>query len=59
MTLTQEAIERIEWANNKGITVDYTPEEIAEIIEEQEIVSFCTPKGTVSFDVDDLTYATA
>ena len=56
MTLTQEAIERITWAEEKGIldAGEYTPEQIAGIVAEQEIVSMCTSKGTVSFDIDDL-----
>jgi transcriptional regulator len=54
MTLTQEAIERIYWANERGIKVDYTPQEIADIVYEQEIITFCSRNGSVSFDVDDL-----
>ncbi len=55
-TLTQEAHERIIWAEHKGIldADEYSPSEIAEIVAEQEIVSMCTPAGTVSFDIDDL-----
>jgi len=56
MTLTQDAIERITWAEDKGIIGrnEYNPQIIAEIVIEQEIVSFCSKTGTVSFDVDDL-----
>lgn len=58
MTLTQDAIERITWAEDKGIldAGEYTAEAIAEIVAEQDIVSMCSTNGTVSFDIDDLVF---
>lgn len=57
-TLTQDAHERIIWAEQKGIfdVDEYSPSEIAEIVADQEIVSMCSPKGTVCFDIDDLVF---
>ena len=55
-TLTQDAHERIIWAEHKGIldADEYSPNEIAAIVAEQEIISMCSPKGTVCFDIDDI-----
>lgn len=53
MTLNDEAIDLYLWATEKGI-VDETVEWIIETVLEQEIVSFATPQGTVSFDINDI-----
>ena len=53
MTLNDEAVDLYLWAKEKGI-VDETVEWIVETVLEQEIVSFSTPQGTVSFDVNDI-----
>lgn len=50
---TREATEAHQYALEKGITSD-TEQEIIDIVLEQEIVSYCTSKGCVSFDVNDL-----
>ena len=55
MNLTSEALEAREWALEKGIPVD-TVEEIIKIVLDQEIVSYCTENGTVSFDHYDVEY---
>lgn len=51
--LNREALEAYDWAFDLGI-VDDTVEEIVQIVLDQEIVSYCSDKGTVSFDVYDL-----
>ena len=51
--LEQEAQEAYDWAFDLGI-VDDTVDKIVEIVLDQEIVSYCSDKGTVSFDVYDL-----
>lgn len=58
MTLTQDALERITWAENKRILGhnEDNPQIIAEIVLEQEIVSFCSKNGTVSFDINDIDF---
>ena len=53
MTLNDEALDLYLWATEKGI-VDETVEWIIETVLEQEIVSFSTPQGTVSFPSHDL-----
>jgi len=53
MKLTDAALDLYLWATEKGI-VDETVEWIIETVLEQEIVSFATPQGTVSFDVNDI-----
>lgn len=50
---TRKAYETYLNALSKGLTKD-TEEEIIQIILEQEIVSYCTSKGCVSFDYNDL-----
>ena len=56
MALTQDALERITWAEDKRILTrnEDNPQIIAEIVMEQEIVSFCSKNGTVSFDINDI-----
>ena len=51
MTLNDEALDLYLWATQKGI-VDESVEWIVETVLDQEIVSFSTSKGTVSFDVN-------
>ena len=53
MTLNDAALDLYLWATEKGI-VDETVGWIIETVLEQEIVSFSTPQGTVSFDVNDI-----
>ena len=53
MTLNDEALDLYLYAKEKGI-VDESVEWIIETVLDQEIVSFSTPKGTVSFDVNDI-----
>jgi len=53
MKLTDESLDLYLWATEKGI-VDETVEWIIETVLEQEIVSFSTSQGTVSFDVNDI-----
>lgn len=53
MTLNDEALDLYLWATEKGI-VDETVEWIIETVLDQEIVSFSTSQGTVSFDVNDI-----
>jgi hypothetical protein len=55
MTFTAKAIEAYEWAAAKGIVSD-TINEIIEIVMEQEIVSYCTSEGCVSFDYTDVVF---
>jgi len=53
MILNDTAIDLYLWAKDKGI-VDESVDWIIEKVLEQEIVSFSTSQGTVSFDVDDI-----
>ena len=53
MTLNDEALDLYLWATEKGI-VDETVDWIIETVLEQEIVSFATSQGTVSFDINDI-----
>ena len=53
MEFTRKAYERYLNAKEKGIVTD-TEQEIIDIIYEQEIVSYCTSKGCVSFDYNDV-----
>lgn len=53
MTLNDEAIDLYLWATDKGI-VNESVEWIIETVLDQEIVSFSTSQGTVSFDVNDI-----
>lgn len=52
-TFSQEALEAYEYGVDQGI-VDDTMDEIIQIVLDQEIVSYCSEKGTISFDVYDL-----
>jgi hypothetical protein len=55
INITADAIERFEDAvTSKIITDGTTLEELANIIIDQEIVSWHTPHGGVMFDTDDL-----
>lgn len=53
MTLNSEAMEVYLWATDKGI-VDESVEWIIGTVLDQEIVSFSTADGTVSFDIYDI-----
>lgn len=53
MILNDTAIDLYLWAKDKGI-VDESVDWIIEKVLEQEIISFSTSQGTVSFDVDDI-----
>lgn len=56
MTLTREAKNRLDWAIEQGIlrANEETPESIADICLEQDIVSFCSAHGSVCFDIEDV-----
>ena len=51
--LNDAAIDLYLWAKDKGI-VDESVEWIIETVLDQEIVSFSTSQGTVSFDIHDI-----
>jgi hypothetical protein len=53
MNLKPEALQARDWALQKGIPVD-SVDEIIKIVLDQEIVSYCTENGTVSFDYLDV-----
>jgi uncharacterized protein YlzI (FlbEa/FlbD family) len=53
MILNDTAIDLYLWATDKGI-VDESVDWIIEKVLDQEIVSFSTSQGTVSFDIDDI-----
>ena len=55
MTLNKAAVEAYVWAKEKGILSD-TIDEIIDIVLDQEIVSYCSSNGTVSFDIDDIIF---
>lgn len=56
--MTKEATNAWRWAFSEAITED-TPEDIWHLVREQSIVSYCTSKGSVSFDADDFIYGDA
>ena len=51
--LNEQALELYAYATEKGI-VDETIEWIVETVLEQEIVTFASPNGQVSFDINDI-----
>ena len=55
MKLTPEAVQARNWALQKGIPVD-TVEVIIETVLDQEVVSYCSEQGTVTFDYLDVVY---
>jgi len=54
ITLNNEAIAAYNKAFNQGIVSD-SIKEIVEILDNQDIVSYCTSKGCIAFDHGDLT----
>jgi hypothetical protein len=56
ITLTREAFDAYLWAVRKGIIDSEveTIDDIIEIVTSQEIVTYASVKGQVSFDVGDL-----
>ena len=54
MEFTKDAIDRFFWAKDKNILTDEKIDEIIDTVINQEIVSFSTCNGTVSFDIDDI-----
>ena len=56
IAMTEKAADAWHWATAQGIT-DEQPSEIFETVMQQEIVSFCTSAGTVSFDTADFVEA--
>ena len=55
MKLTPEAAQARDWALEKGIPVDPV-EKIIETVLDQEVVSYCSEQGTVTFDYLDVVY---
>ena len=57
--LTKEARDALAWAIDNGVisSGQETEESIIKTVENQEIVSFCNSKGTVSFDIHDVIYS--
>ena len=53
MKLTPEAEQARDWALQKGIPVDPI-EVIIETVLDQEVVSYCSENGTVTFDIYDV-----
>lgn len=58
LNLNSDARDRFEWAVNQQIINpdQECVEDIVYIVSNQEIVSYCTSNGCVSFDVDDLEF---
>ena len=54
MTLNKEALASYNKAFNQGIVSD-TVKEIVETLNNQDVVSYCTSKGCITFDHGDLT----
>jgi hypothetical protein len=55
LQLTDDAIERINWAKEKGImSNDETPQKVQERVQQLEVQEYCTVNGGVLFDIDDL-----
>jgi len=52
-TLTPEAQEAYDWAVEKGICDDSLDELFVTILD-QEVVSYCSEEGTVTFDYMDI-----
>jgi hypothetical protein len=55
MTLNNKAIASYNKAFNQGIVSD-TIKEIVETLYNQEVVSYCTSEGCITFDYADLTW---
>ena len=55
MKLTQEAVQARDWALQKGIPVE-SIEVIIKTVLDQEVVSYCSEQGTVTFDHFDVVY---
>ena len=55
MKLTAEARQARDWALQKGIPVD-SIEVIIKTVLDQEVVSYCSEQGTVTFDYLDVVY---
>ena len=53
MNLTAEARQARDWAIEKGIPID-SIDEIIETVLDQEVVSYCSENGTVTFDYLDV-----
>ena len=53
MQLSRQAYDKLLLARDQGLTND-TEQDIIAIVLEQEIVSYCTEKGCVSFDINDI-----
>ena len=53
MILTPEARQARDWAIEKGIPID-SIDEIIETVLDQEVVSYCSENGTVTFDYLDV-----
>ena len=53
MNLKPEARQARDWALEKGIPVD-SVDEIIKTVLDQEIVSYCSENGTVTFDYLDV-----
>ena len=53
MNLKPEALQARDWALEKGIPVD-SVDEIIKTVLDQEVVSYCSENGTVTFDYLDV-----
>lgn len=55
MRLNAKALDALAWAKDKQIVPDDLTEiEIIRIVYDQEIVTWCSEDGCVSFDTDDV-----
>ena len=55
LQLTDHALERVNWAREKGImSNDETPQKVLERVQQLEVQEYCTVNGGVLFDIDDL-----
>ena len=53
LVFNKTAMEAYEWAVDNGICDDPI-EDIIDIVMDQEVVSYCTSKGSVTFDIYDV-----
>ena len=52
VAMTPKAADAWQWAIDKGI-IDEQPKDIFETVAEQDVVTFCTSSGCVTFDLND------
>ena len=55
-TLNNKALDRLNTAKAKGLEIDYTALGLAQILIEQEVITFQNTESSVLFDIDDVIF---